>query len=84
MMLINAAEGSETIAAAAGQASFNFANSIGSYFGGLPIVYGYAYNAPSLVGAGLAGFGIFFAVCYIMIQKNNVRPAKEYCAINEC
>lgn len=72
MMLINAAEGSETIAAAAGQASFNFANSIGSYFGGIPIVLGYAYNTPSLVGAGLAGIGVVLAVGFVVQQKKAV------------
>jgi len=75
MMLINEAEGSETIAAAAGQASFNFANSIGSYFGGLPIVYGYAYNTPSLVGAALAGMGVLLAINFVSLQKRAVRLA---------
>src|SRR5690554_4374940 len=48
MMLINSAKGSETIAAAAGQASFNIGNTLGAYFGGIPITLGFAYNTPVL------------------------------------
>ncbi|MFT4203889.1 MAG: MFS transporter [Chitinophagaceae bacterium] len=72
MMLINAAKGSETIAAAAGQASFNFANSIGAYLGGLPIVYGCTYNTPSLVGAAMAGIGVWLAIGFMTMQKKSM------------
>ncbi|RQO32235.1 MFS transporter [Taibaiella sp. KBW10] len=69
MMLINSANGSETLAAAAGQASFNLGNTFGAFFGGLPITYGLAYNAPVLFGVGMAGIGVLFAASFLITQK---------------
>ncbi len=66
MMLINSAEGAETIAASAGQGAFNIGNSLGAYFGAIPIGLGYAYNSPMLVGAGLAFLGSVLAFVYLM------------------
>lgn len=65
MMLITSAKGSENIAAAAGQASFNIGNTLGAYLGGIPITLGYAYNSPVLVGVGMAGIGAMLATDYI-------------------
>ncbi len=65
MMLINSAKGSETIAAAAGQASFNIGNTLGAYFGGIPITMGLAYNSPVLVGVGMASTGALLAFIYL-------------------
>jgi len=65
MMLITSAKGSETIAAAAGQASFNVGNTLGAYFGGIPITLGFAYNAPVLVGVGMAFTGATLAFVYL-------------------
>lgn len=65
MMLINSAKGSETLAAAAGQASFNIGNSFGAYFGGIPITLGFAYNAPVLVGVGMALIGTCLSYVYL-------------------
>lgn len=65
MMLINSAKGSETIAAAAGQASFNIGNTLGAYFGGIPITFGLAYNTPVLVGVGMASIGASLALVYL-------------------
>lgn len=65
MMLINSAKGSETIAAAAGQASFNIGNTLGAYFGGIPITMGLAYNSPVLVGVGMASIGAVLAFIYV-------------------
>ena len=48
MMMIQTAKGAEMIASAAIQASFNIGNALGAYLGGLPIVYGYSFSAPSL------------------------------------
>lgn len=71
MMLINNARGSETLAAAAGQASFNLGNTFGAYFGGLPIVYGFAYNAPLLVGMGMAFSGALLALNFLFLTRRN-------------
>lgn len=65
MMLITSAKGSETIAAAAGQASFNVGNTLGAYFGGIPITLGFAYNTPVLVGVGMASIGASLAFVYL-------------------
>lgn len=65
MMLINSAKGSETLAAAAGQASFNIGNTLGAYFGGIPITFGLAYNTPVLVGVGMALTGTSLAFVYL-------------------
>ncbi|WCM40950.1 MFS transporter [Flavobacterium sp. CBA20B-1] len=65
MMLITSAKGSENIAAAAGQASFNIGNTLGAYFGGIPITLGFAYNAPVLVGVGMAFIGALLATFYL-------------------
>lgn len=65
MMLITSAKGSENIAAAAGQASFNIGNTFGAYLGGIPITMGYAYNSPVLIGVGMAAIGAMLAIIYL-------------------
>lgn len=67
MLMIRTAKESEMIAASASQASFNIGNALGAFFGGLPLVYNYTYNYPSLVGAGMALVGSFFA--YWLIRR---------------
>lgn len=69
-MLINSAKGSETIAAAAGQASFNIGNTLGAYLGGIPITFGFAYNSPLLIGVGMAMIGAGLALVYLTKFKN--------------
>lgn len=69
MLMIRTAKDSEMIAASASQASFNIGNALGAFFGGLPLVYNYTYNYPSLVGAGMALAGSFFA--YWLIKRMN-------------
>ena len=69
MILINSAKGSETLAAAAGQASFNIGNTLGAYFGGIPITMGLAYNAPVLVGVGMALIGAMLTYSYYVKYK---------------
>ncbi len=72
MMLINNAKGSETLAAAAGQASFNLGNALGAFLGGLPIIWGFGYTSPLIVGAIMASFGAIIAIIfYIINEKNN-------------
>jgi len=67
MMLINNAKGAETFAAAAGQASFNIGNTLGAYFGAIPIAMGLAYNYPSLIGVVMASVGAILA--FVFLQK---------------
>jgi len=69
MVLIQSAQGSETIAAAGGQASFNLGNTFGAFFGGIPLTMGFAYNSPLLVGVAMASIGVFIAVYYMIMKK---------------
>lgn len=74
MMLIRTAKGAETLAAAGGQAAFNLGNTLGAYLGGIPIVYGLAYNTPSLVGVGMATIGALLTLVFLVqyVQKNRI------------
>jgi DHA1 family arabinose polymer transporter-like MFS transporter len=74
MMLINNAKGAETFAAAGGQASFNVGNSLGAYFGAIPITLGYAYNYPSLIGVLMAASGAVLA--FVFLKKVENRGSK--------
>ena len=58
MLIFRCAPQSEMMGAAFMQAGFNTANSIGAYVGGLPLLYGFSTNYPSLMGAGLASLGL--------------------------
>lgn len=75
MLMIKTAKGSEMIAASASQASFNIGNALGALFGGFPLVYGFSYNYPSLVGAGMALSGSFFA--YWLIRRFSKTKGQE-------
>jgi len=65
MMLITSAKGAETLAAAAGQASFNIGNTLGAFFGGIPIALGFAYNSPVLIGVGMASIGALLSFVFL-------------------
>jgi len=74
MLMIQAAKGSEMIASAAIQASFNIGNALGAFLGGLPLVAGYSYASPNLVGVGMALLGALGAVAFIKftpLQKSD-------------
>lgn len=65
MMLINAAKGAETLAASAGQASFNVGNTLGAFFGGIPIAMGFGYNTPVLIGVIMAFIGVILSIIFL-------------------
>lgn len=70
MMLINNAKGAETFAASAGQAAFNIGNSLGAYFGAIPLLYGLTYNYPSLVGVVMASIGALLTyIFYTQVER---------------
>jgi DHA1 family arabinose polymer transporter-like MFS transporter len=69
MMMIQTATGAEMIASAAIQASFNIGNALGAFLGGLPIVYGFSYASPNLVGVGMAITGALATVVFIKTVK---------------
>jgi MFS transporter, DHA1 family, arabinose polymer utilization protein len=70
IMIMKAAPRSEMMAAAFMQAAFNVANSAGAFFGGIPLKYGYTYNYPSLVGAGMTLCGLL--ICFGYARRMSV------------
>ena len=68
MMLIQNAKGSETLAAAAGQASFNVGNALGAFLGGIPILMGLGYNSQLWVGVVMALCGALIAFTFLKLQ----------------
>jgi DHA1 family arabinose polymer transporter-like MFS transporter len=72
MMMIQTATGAEMIASAAIQASFNIGNALGAFLGGLPIVYGFSYASPNLVGMGMAITGALATVVFIKTVKGKM------------
>ena len=69
VLMIKTAEGSEMLGAAATQAAFNIGNALGAFLGGLPIIMGFGYASPQLVGALMAVTGAILAVVLIRYQK---------------
>lgn len=69
MMLINNAKGSETLAAAAGQASFNVGNALGAYLGGIPIAMGLGFNSQLWVGFVMAAVGAIIAFIFLQLKS---------------
>lgn len=65
--IIKAAKGAEKLGSSMNQSAFNMGNASGAYFGGLPMVFGFAVNYASIVGAILAclGAGIGIAILYM-------------------
>lgn len=68
MLMIQTAVGAEMIASAAIQASFNIGNALGAFLGGLPLVYGFSYASPNLVGVAMALLGVL--ITFAFIQRN--------------
>lgn len=67
MLIIQIAVGAEMIASAAIQASFNIGNALGAFLGGLPLIAGFSYASPNLVGVGMSLIGV--VVILILIQR---------------
>ncbi len=72
MMLINNGKGSETLAAAAGQASFNIGNALGAFLGGIPIAMGLGYNSQLWVGFIMASVGSIIAAIFLQLKSKRV------------
>jgi len=69
MLMIQTAVGSEMIASAALQASFNIGNALGAFLGGLPLVAGFSYASPNLVGVVMALLGVMITFAFIQREK---------------
>lgn len=72
MLMIQAAKGAEMIASASIQASFNIGNALGAFLGGLPLVAGYNYASPNLVGVAMALTGSLTALILINRTRKKV------------
>ncbi|WP_413533671.1 MFS transporter [Empedobacter brevis] len=72
MMLINNGKGSETLAAAAGQASFNVGNALGAFLGGIPIAMGLGFNSQLWVGFIMASVGSIIAAIFLQLKSKRV------------
>lgn len=73
MLMIQAAQGAEMIASASLQASFNTGNALGAFLGGLPLVMGYSYASPNLVGVMMALTGSVTALVFINRNRKLAR-----------
>ena len=69
MAMINTSKGSEMLGSSLNQSAFNMGNASGAYLAGLPIAMGYGFTSAGLVGAVMAGAGIFIAFGIILIRK---------------
>ncbi len=65
ILVITSAKDSEMLAAAVSQASFNMANALGAFLGGLPLVYGFGYTSPEFVGVAMVLTGIIITTILI-------------------
>ncbi|GAB3414448.1 MFS transporter [Niabella aquatica] len=81
ILMIRSAEKSAMMGAAFMQAAFNMANSIGAYFGGLPIAFGLGYNYPSFIGALMAFTGFLLTVRFILKYSRHAK-GKSQLALN--
>ena len=77
VLMIKTAKGSEMLGAAATQAAFNVGNALGAFLGGLPIVMGFGFASPQLVGAVMAVTGAGFAVLLFRSQKREAVEVVE-------
>jgi DHA1 family arabinose polymer transporter-like MFS transporter len=78
MLMITTAKDSARMGAAFMQAAFNVANSLGAYFGGLPLAYGLGFNYPSLAGAIMALGGMVLSVVFILKYKTEESSPAAY------
>lgn len=69
MLVIQTATGAEVIASAAIQASFNIGNALGAFLGGLPLVAGYSYASPNLVGIAMSLIGAAITLIFILRKR---------------
>ncbi|MCV9928585.1 MFS transporter [Flavobacterium sp. LS1R49] len=76
MLMIQTATGAEMIASAAIQASFNIGNALGAFLGGLPLIAGYNYASPNLIGVGMAILGILFTFIFIQRKKSALQTQR--------
>lgn len=72
LLMIQTAKSAEMLGASLIQAAFNIGNSLGAFFGGLPLVAGLGYNSPVLVGAAMACVGVVFTLVFTQRQRKGI------------
>ncbi|TDO77594.1 DHA1 family arabinose polymer transporter-like MFS transporter [Flavobacterium chryseum] len=72
MLMIKTAKGAEMIASASLQGSFNIGNALGAFLGGLPLVAGYSYASPNLIGVGMSIIGMIITLVLIQRRKTSL------------
>ncbi|MER5389075.1 MFS transporter [Saccharopolyspora sp. NPDC002686] len=73
--ILDQAKEAPALGSASIQSTFNIANSLGAYLGGLVIAAGLGLTAPSWVGALLALVGLGFALLSGWLDRNQRQPA---------
>jgi len=73
MLMIQTAVGAEMIASAAIQAAFNIGNALGAFLGGLPLIAGFSFASPNLVGVGMALSGVVLVFIFMQNRKNAMK-----------
>lgn len=68
-LMIQTAVGAEMIASAAIQAAFNTGNALGAFLGGLPLIAGFSYASPNLIGVMMSVFGVVFTVVFLQRKQ---------------
>ncbi|MCD0466655.1 MFS transporter [Flavobacterium sp. ENC] len=69
MLMIRTAKDAEMIASASLQGSFNIGNALGAFLGGLPLIAGYSYASPNLIGVGMSIIGMVITI--VLIQRRS-------------
>ncbi|GGA79468.1 MFS transporter AraJ [Flavobacterium palustre] len=74
-LMIQTAVGAEMIASAAIQAAFNTGNALGAFLGGLPLIAGFNYASPNLVGVTMSICGVLFTVIFLQRKRHVMKLA---------
>ncbi|NKI25174.1 MFS transporter [Arenibacter sp. 6A1] len=82
MAIIRASKGSEMVGSSMNHSAFNMGNASGAYFAGLPIALGYGFTSASIVGAAMAGTGVFIAIMIILFRRSKKVKATREMALN--
>ncbi|GHA71174.1 MFS transporter AraJ [Formosimonas limnophila] len=77
MLMLQSAKGAETLASSVLQACFNIGNALGAFLGGLPLVAGYDFRSPQLVGLAMALFGVLAIGVLMNGWRNRVSSELE-------
>ncbi|WP_366186530.1 MFS transporter [Flavobacterium ovatum] len=73
ILMIKTAVGAEMIASATIQAAFNIGNALGAFLGGLPLIAGFSYTSPNLVGITMALLGVVFTLVFLHRKQRLIR-----------